>query len=59
MTPQEQAAALTRIADEMKTAKPGTRRWKQLQETLDQLCGTEEKPRDKAAEAAWERSKQR
>ena len=51
------ASRLAAIADELVRVKPGTKRWKQLQDELDRLCGTQEVPRDRAAEAAWEKGK--
>lgn len=45
------------VAEAMKTVKPGSRRWKQLQAELDRLCGTEEKPRDIIAEETYERTR--
>lgn len=57
MTPKQVVERLTVIAAELQTAKSGGRRWKQLQAELDRLCGIEEKPRDPAAEAAWEKGR--
>lgn len=59
MTPKQTADRLAVIAAELKTAKPGGKRWKQLQDELDRLCGIQETPRDLEAEAAWEKGRKR
>ena len=57
MTPKQTADRLAVIAEELKAAEPGTRRWRKLQAELDRLCGTEEAPRDRKAEEAWEKGR--
>ncbi|MGH7703155.1 MAG: hypothetical protein ACREMO_08670 [Gemmatimonadales bacterium] len=57
MTPKLAADRLAVVAERLKAAKPGTRLWRELQDELDRLCGTEEKPRDRVAEAAWEKGR--
>lgn len=58
MSDTELQLRLREIGEALKKAPAGSSRYRRLMAELDRLLGTEEKPRDKEAEEAWEKSRQ-
>lgn len=57
LTPEEIQAKLKKIGELLKKSPPRSTQYKRLMSELDRLLGTEEKPRDRGIEEAWEKSR--